>query len=619
MRKLLLAVVLLAASTAVTAEKQLFWGDTHLHTNNSFDAITIGNKSIGPAQAYRYARGLPVVHPYHGARVQIGTPLDFLVVSDHAEFLGLVRYVYEQGAPTDGLGPVDTLYAWLSSLAIRVGIDSRWGSLLFASRLPDAEDPKTAGERVAEQGLKLGGIAANPEISRKVWAEITAAADAYNTPGEFTAFIGWEWSSNGGGANLHRIVITDGDAASASQYLPYSFLDSSFPVDLWAWLDATSAGTGADFIAIPHNSNISKGYMFGTRSLRGNAFSDEYIAARSRWEKVVEVTQIKGDSETHPQLSPRDEFADFETFDFYIQRDESSYTVSAGDYIRSALRTGLALEAQQGENPYRFGLIGSSDAHSGLAGAEEDNFHGKFAADSIPANKQGLVDVSDRRTPRGWDMSASGLAAVWAEENTREALLAALKRREVYATTGPRIALQFFAGEAWPEDILDSASLYQDAVASGVPMGGVLEGRRSVSPEFFVIAERDARGANLDRIQIVKGWLDEDGQTREKVYDVAWSGERSPDAAGRLPPVGDSVDRASAGYQNSIGAPALRVRWQDPDFDPRQSAFYYVRVLQIPTPRHSLYDAVALELDSAEGYPDVIQERAYSSPIWYRP
>ncbi|RLQ21611.1 DUF3604 domain-containing protein [Seongchinamella sediminis] len=620
MRNLILALALATGCTATgAAEKRLLWGDTHLHTNNSFDAITIGNKTIGPAQAYRYARGLPVVHPYHGARVQIGTPLDFLVVSDHAEFLGLVRHVYEHGVSTEGLGPLDTVYAWISSLAIKFGIDSRWGALLFASRLPEAEDPKAAGERVAEEGFKLGGIPPNPDISRQVWAEITAAADAYNAPGEFTALIGWEWSSNGGGANLHRIVITDGDAASANQYLPYSFLDSSFPEDLWAWLDATSASVGADFIAIPHNSNISKGYMFDTRSLRGEAFSSDYIAARSRWEKVVEVTQIKGDSETHPALSPEDEFADFETFDFYLQRDETPYAVSAADYVRSALRSGLALESQHGQNPFRFGLIGSSDAHSGLAGAEEDNFHGKFAADSIPANKQGLVEVADRRAPKGWDMSASGLAAVWAEDNTRESILAALKRREVYATTGPRIALRFFAGDGWSDDILDSETLYQNAVASGVPMGGVLRGDRDASPEFIVIAERDAGGANLERIQIVKGWLDQDGQTREKVYNVAWSGERAVDASGRLPPLADSVDRASARYRNSVGAPTLRVRWEDPEFDPQQSAFYYVRVLQIPTPRHSLYDAVALELERAEGQPDVIQERAYSSPIWYHP
>lgn len=620
MRAILLAAALIAAVPALAeTEKQLFWGDTHLHTNNSFDAITIGNKTIDPAAAYRYAQGLPVVHPYHRARVQIGTPLDFLVVSDHAEFLGVVRRVYEDGVPTDGMGVIDTLYAWLSAMVIKVGIDTRWGPLLFGSRLPESETPRDAAERVAAEGFMLGGIPPLPELSADAWREITEAADASNKPGEFTALIGWEWSSNGGGANLHRIVITDSDGDTARQYLPYSFLDSSFPEDLWSWLDSTSADTGADFIAIPHNSNISKGYMFDTESLRGQALTPEYVAARMRWEKVVEVTQIKGDSETHPALSPEDEFADFETFDYYIQRDTTPYVASRGDYIRSALRTGLELERKTGSNPYQFGLIGASDAHSGLAGAEEDNFHGKFAADSIPDNKQGLVKLEGRKTAEGWDMSASGLAAVWAEENTREAILAALKRREVYATTGPRIGVRFFAGSNYPIDILDSAALYAEAVASGVAMGGELSGAHEQSPEFVVMAERDPKGANLDRIQIVKGWLDEDGQSHERVYNVAWSGERVLDAGGKLEPVGSSVDVQTASYENSIGASALQVRWQDPEFDPARSAFYYVRVLQIPTPRHSLYDAVALGREGVEGHPDSIQERAYTSPIWYRP
>ena len=618
-RCFLLAALLVATSAAATSEKQLLWGDTHLHTNNSFDAITIGNKTIDPAAAYRYARGLPVIHPYHRARVQIDTPLDFLVVSDHAEFLGVVRHIYEKGVPTDGLGVIDTLYAWVSSLVIKVGIDTRWGPLLFGSRLPDAESPKDSAERVAREGFSLGGIPPLPGVSGKAWEEITGAADANNTPGEFTALIGWEWSSNGGGANLHRIVITDSDAETARQYLPYSFLDSAFPEDLWSWLDETSASTGADFIAIPHNSNISKGYMFDTETLRGQPLSAEYIAARSRWEKVTEVTQIKGDSETHPELSPRDAFADFETFDFYIQRDATPYVASQGDYIRSALRTGLELGKQFGQNPYQFGLIGASDAHTGLAGAEEDNFHGKFAADSIPENKQGLVELADRRTPKGWDMSASGLAGVWAQNNTRKSIVAAFKAREVYATTGPRIGVRYFAGRHYGEDILESAQLYSDAVASGVPMGGQLSGPYEQSPEFVVMADRDPVGANLDRIQIVKGWLDARGQTHEQVFNVAWSGGRTLDAEGALPAVGNSVDSTTALYDNSIGASSLKVRWQDPQFDSSQSAFYYVRVLEIPTPRHSLYDAVALGQDGVDGHPDTIQERAYTSPIWYQP
>ncbi len=616
-RVLLLAVTLIAAPVFAQTEKKLLWGDTHLHTSYSFDAITIGNKSIDPAAAYRYARGIPVVHPYHGARVQIDTPLDFLVVSDHAEFIGVIKHIYEGWIPTEDMGVLETLNAWVSAALLKVGLDSRWGALLFGSRLPLPEDPKIAAERVQREGFMIGGIPPLPEVSSQAWAEITEAADLHNTPGEFTALIGWEWSSNGGGANLHRIVITDSGAAEAQQYSPYSFLDSSFPEDLWGWLDKTSAATGADFIAIPHNSNISKGYMFDTQSLRRQAFTPEYIAARMRWEKVVEVTQIKGDSETHPELSPDDEFADFETFPFYIQREHTPYMVSPSDYVRSALREGLVQESRVGQNPFQFGLIGSSDAHSGLAGAEEDNFHGKFAADSTPENKNGLVDVEGVVAPTGWDMSASGLAAVWAEDNTRESILAALKRREVYATSGPRIAVRFFAGHNYGPEILQSAQLYHEAVADGVAMGGELTGGEE-SPEFVVVAEKEAAGANLDRIQIIKGWLDEEGRSHERVYNVAWSGNRELSSSGKLPAVGDTVDRDTASYNNSIGSMQLQVLWQDPDFNPSQAAFYYARVLQIPTPRHSLLDALALQQETPD-HPPTIQERAYTPPIWYRP
>ncbi|QFU75289.1 DUF3604 domain-containing protein [Halioglobus maricola] len=619
MRQLLPAVALIAATSVSASDKQLLWGDTHLHTHNSFDAITIGNRTIGPAEAYRYAKGEPVVHPYHRARVQIGEPLDFLVVSDHAEYLGTIRYVYENGVPTDDLGIVDTLYAWLSSAVVNFGISTKYGPLVFGSRLPKSEDPKIAGERVIEEGMPMGGLPPMPDVERSVWKEITDAADEANAPGDFTALIGWEWSSNAGGVNMHRIVITDSGAPEAQQYQPFSFLNSPFPEDLWAWLNDTSASTGADFIAIPHNSNISKGYMFDKKTLRGEDFTPEYIALRAKWETVTETTQIKGDSETHPELSPDDEFADFETFDFYIQQDESPYVVSPGDYVRSALRAGLELQQEFGSNPFQFGMIGSSDAHSGLAGAEEDNFHGKFAADSTPESKQGLVDAGERRTPTGWDMSASGLAAVWAEDNTRESIMRALKRREVYATSGPRIAVRFFAGYDYAEDIFESAEFYSTAAASGVPMGSELASQAETSPEFLLVAEKEADGANLDRMQIVKGWVDSDGRSHEQVYNVAWSGERTLEENGQLAPVGDTVNLSNATYSNTIGTERLQVRWQDPDFEAGQEAFYYARVLQIPTPRHALFDAVAMGKPLPEGTEATLQDRAYTSPIWYRP
>jgi len=619
MKRLLigLGAMLFAISGLAAEGKRLFWGDTHLHTNRSMDAFTVGNRTADPETAYRYARGLPVIHPYHRARIRIETPLDFLVVSDHAEFLGMIRHIYTEGVPGDDLGIIDRARAYFSTLVLRYAIDNEIGLQLFGSELPEAENPANAAQKSLEQpAVTLTGIPPLPQVEADTWAQITNTADAYNSPGEFTAFIGWEWSSIPGGANLHRIVITDSGAAVAQQYQPFSFLNSSFPEDLWQWLDATSAGTGADFISIPHNSNISKGYMFDTKTLRGAPLSSAYISARMKWEKLAEITQIKGDSETHPDLSPDDEFADFETYDHYIQREPTDYVAGEGDYIRSGLKRGLAIAAELGQNPYQFGLIGSTDAHTGMASAEEDNFHGKLAIDSIPDNKSGRA-LTD--TVSGWSMSASGLAAVWAQDNTREAILAAMKRREVYATSGPRIGVQFFAGAGFGGELLQSPDVYASATATGVAMGGELSGALEESPGFLVRALKDPVGANLDRVQIVKGWIDEAGQTREKVFDVVWSDDRQVDAAGKLPAVGNSVDVATGFYTNDIGAPQLSALWHDPEFDPAQAAFYYARVLQIPTPRHSLYDAIALGLAHADDHPDTIQERAYTSPIWYRP
>ncbi|NCF17955.1 MAG: DUF3604 domain-containing protein [Haliea sp.] len=619
MKKLMTLACLLCftAGNAVQA-KQLLWGDTHLHTNNSMDAFTVGNLTADPATAYRYAMGMPVIHPYHRARVQIETPLDFLVVSDHAEYLGVIRHIYHEGVPGDDLGIIERAQAMVATWILRWGIDSGGGLELFGDELPPPEDPPEAASRMlsGEEDLDITWIPPLPQVESATWREATMAADAHNRPGEFSAFIGWEWSSIPGGANLHRIVITDSDAATAQQYQPFSFVNSPFPEDLWAWLDNVSEKTGADFISIPHNSNISKGYMFDTETLRGKPLTADYVATRMKWEKVAEVTQIKGDSETHPDLSPEDPFADFESYPYYIQRDPTPYVAGEGDYIRPALKRGLAIERELGQNPYQFGLIGSTDAHTAMASAEEDNFHGKLAQDSIPENKSG---GAIRGSVTGWSMSASGLAAVWAKENTRESILAAMKRREVYATSGPRIAVQFFAGPLISEELLQAADVYGAASAAGVPMGGEFSSRTGQAPAFLVRAMKDPVGANLDRVQIVKGWIDGGGQLHEQVFDVAWSGDRIPDSDGRLPPVGDTVDRASATYSNDIGAAELSTVWRDPQFDPSQPAFYYTRVLQIPTPRHSLYDAIALGKDGADDHPDTIQERAYTSPVWYRP
>ena len=614
MRLLTLAAALALPLYAWPADKQLLWGDTHLHTSYSPDAYMNNNYTADPNTSYRYAMGEPVIHPYNRARIQIGTPLDFLVVSDHAEYLGVIRTIHQQGVDTTGLGLWDTLKARFAAWYLNRALDNHTAMDIFIDALPAPGDVRATASGAAGLGNNTSMLPPMPQASIDTWRSQTELADQYYRPGEFTTFIGWEWSSMPGAANLHRVVLMDGDKSAAQTFQPFSLLDSMYPEDLWAWLEETSAATGANFLAIPHNSNVSKGFMFDTTRLRGTAFDADYIARRRKFEPIVEITQIKGDSETHPSLSPDDEFADFEEFPFYLTPHYSEYVVAPGDYVRSALKRGLSLKRELGSNPYQFGVIGSTDAHTSVSSAEEDNFWGKLATDSTPETKQREWE-DGRPHPDGWSMSASGLAAVWAEDNTREAIMAAMQRREVYATTGPRIRLQFFGAADFGELDIDSAALYRQATDSGVPMGGELTVSEG-SPEFLVLADKDPVGANLDRIQIVKGWLDADGTQREQVYDVSWAGERQPGADGRLPAVGNTVNLKTGKVDNSIGAPRLEARWRDPDHVPGQPAFYYARVLQIPTARHSLLDAIALGREHAGDHPDTIQERAYSSPIW---
>ncbi|MCP4003697.1 MAG: DUF3604 domain-containing protein [bacterium] len=608
----LLGLALASPSRALADSKVLLWGDTHLHTSNSFDAYLNRNMSADPDTAYRFARGLPVIHPFHRARVQIDTPLDFLVVADHAELLGSMRHIVERGIPREGLGWQQRFRAFLAERWIRGVVEEDEGSSAFNSFLPD-----TNSVEEALANPRQGGLPNSDLMAKNTWREATRIADAHNTPGTFTTLIGWEWSSIPAGANLHRVVFTNATASVAETFMPWSSLDSPYPEDLWGWLENTSEQTGAEFVAIPHNSNISKGHMFAEKSLRGAEMTPEYARLRARWEPAVEATQIKGDSETHPKLSPRDPFADFETYPHYIQQTPPPYDPQAGDYVRSALIRGLKIEERIGFNPYRFGLIGSTDSHTGMASPEEPNFWGKLARDSIPENKR-----DTRRGlngPSGWSMSASGLAAVWSKENTRDAIVDAFKRKEIYATTGPRITVRVFAGYDFRKSDL-RADPGKIGYKRGVPMGGLLvRAKRGQVPRFLVHASMDMTGANLDRVQMVKGWTDERGG-HERVYDIAWSGKRKLDAAGTLPLVGNSVDFETASYRNDIGSPELSTVWKDPDFDPDQRAFYYVRVLEIPTPRHSSFDALALGLKPTEIKPPwSIQERAYTSPIWYTP
>jgi hypothetical protein len=608
------------SAVAFSEEKQLLWGDTHLHSTYSSDAFTNGNLTATPDTAYRYAKGVPVVHPGHKARVQIGTPLDFLVVSDHAEYLGVIRSLYLNPMITEGLTWKERIWTRIVQYLLRDAVDGDSGRELFTSILPKPSDNAVTAMDGWEEDRTSGLIPRQPSVEIDTWKLITDAADAHNEPGAFTALIGWEYSLIPGGANLHRIVMADIDAEQAQTFAPFGFDDSSFPSDLWAWLEETSEATGGNFIAIPHNSNISKGSMFDVRDIRGEALDQNYAETRRYWEPVVEITQIKGDSETHPVLSPDDPFADFETYPYYIQREWTDYIPQAGDYIRSALKTGLALQETVGVNPYQFGVIGSTDAHTALPSAEEDNFHGKMATDSIPSRKSGGWS-DDAKGTFGWGMSASGLAAVWATENTREAIIAAMRRREVYATSGPRIAVRTYGGLNLPLTALEAATFPDNIDAQSVPMGGEIVGAAAEDRFTLVVeAQADPSGAYLDRVQIVKGWINASGETEERVFDVAWAGSERERADGSLAPVGSSVDIATGMTSNTIGEPSLRTVWQDPEFNRSESAFYYARVLQIPTARHSLLDKLALgdnTLDTRR--PDTIQERAYTSPIWYRP
>jgi uncharacterized protein DUF3604 len=602
----------IAASQLDAKDTQLLWGDTHLHTNNSFDAFLNGNTSVSPDDAYRFARGEPVIHAYNRTRVQLDTPLDFLVVSDHAEFLGGIKDIYDNGIGLVDPNPIEKLVMWYREREIREAIDSGNGQAYFNNVLPTPADPRRAAATYAED---LGDPIPGADVSaRNAWHALLDTADRHNNPGAFTAFAGWEWSSQPGGANLHRVVITNADATSGRQFMPFASTDSPYPEDLWRWLSKTESETGVRFIAIPHNPNVSKGLMFDDKSLRGDAINRDYATRRLRYEPIVEATQIKGDSETHELLSPGDEFAKFETYAHYLSTAKEAYIVEPGDYVRPALKSGLALGQNIGINPFKLGMIGSTDSHTGLATAEEPNFWGKFAYDSVPENKS----ANALGNAAGWTMSAAGLAAVWATENSRAAIMDAMFRREVYATTGTRIGVRLFGG--WQFTTTDLLNINTTGYLKGVPMGGTLTGRTTTdtSPVFMILATRDPVGANLDRVQMVKGWVDDRGKTHERVFDVAWSDNRQK-INGKLERLPDDVDRRTAQTTTDQGASELSVVWTDPEFDPANPAFYYTRVLQVPTARHSLMDRIALGKENADDYPDVIQERAYTSPIWYAP
>lgn len=585
-----------------------FFGDTHLHTSFSMDAGAFGAR-LGPRDAYRFARGEQVTSST-GQPVRLARPLDFLVVADHSDGFGFFPMILG-GAP--------------EVLADAQGRE--WYDMIQSGRGPEAAVDIIVNfgkGTISEAILPVPGTAAY----RGAWQETIDAAEQANDPGRFTAFIGYEWTSNTGGNNLHRNVIFRDDASRARQIEPYTTmkpLGSDDPRDLWKWMEAYEEKTGGQVLAIAHNGNLSNGRMFPTiESFTGKPIDRGYAEARAKWERLYEATQMKGDGETHPLLSPNDEFADYETWDKgNLDLSEAKQdSMLEFEYARAALKNGLVHEQQLGTNPYKFGMIGSTDSHTGLATADEDNFFGKTSAHEPNPERLShpFITSPSGTVIMGWEMVASGYAAVWASENTREALWDAMERKETYATTGPRMIVRFFGGFDFEPKDLETHSPASIGYAKGVPMGGDLPGApKGKSPSFLVAALKDPIGANLDRIQVIKGWLAADGSLHEKVYDVAWSGDRKPDAAGKLPAVGDTVDVANATWTNTIGDRELMRIWQDPDFDPSRRAFYYARVIEIPTPRWTAQDVRYFGLDTPEGVPMTTQDRAYTSPIWYSP
>jgi len=584
----------------------VYWGDTHVHTSySSHDANVAGGNRVDPEIAYQFARG-EVVEAWNGMPVKLRLPLDFLVVADHGAGLGITAALQARDAefPTTEAG----------------------------NRLSEAYEffVESSESQPANASLRAALKDRLPVTYRRtLWQRVVANAEKYNEPGQFTAFTGYEWTA-GGFANLHRVIIYRDGADRTNQTVPFTILDSHQPEDLWKYLKQYQDTSGGEVLAIPHNSNLSGGEMFARHKFGGLPLTADWARARSRFEPLMEITQMKGDSEAHPALSPADEFADFETWNGWrgAQEQEPSEPSNTeyvarkqGEYARSALKAGLDIQAELGVNPFKFGIIGGTDSHTSLATADNDNFWGKFSRDGPSAARPSARWVPSWETPLQWEMGAAGYAGVWAQANTRESLFAAMKRKEVYATTGPRITVRFFGGWNYGAKDAMRSDLVHVGYAAGVPMGGDLaQAPEGKSPRFLIRAVKDPGGANLDRVQVIKGWRDNSGDLHEKVYNVALSDGRRANRRGEIRPVGNTVDMADASYTNSIGDPELAVVWTDPDFDKSELSFYYVRVLEIPTPRWPAYDAKFYGL---KGLPEEIsmitQERAYTSPIWYTP
>lgn len=588
----------------------VYWGETHLHTGLSLDAGLFGN-ILGHADAYRLARGEQITSS-SGVDVKLSRPLDWLVVADHSDMMGIAADI-QSGTP--------------NILAIPKGKEWHEGFKKGGQAAGEAAfDLISNFSQMTVPKQLVADYSPGAKVYDELWYDITRTADDFNEPGRFTALIGYEWTSVPKGFNLHRNVILRDGGERARQVIPLTTqppIGTQDPLELYKWLENYEKKTGGQAFAISHNGNLSNGWMFPMEdTYAGGKVDKNYVEQRAKWEPLYEVTQIKGDGEAHPFLSPDDEFADYGTWavgnldiselktDDMLQRE----------YAREALKNGFKLEKKLGTNPYKFGMVGATDSHTALSTAEEENFFGKST--SVEPSKTRVSHpfvTAEKGTYPGDSLLASGYQGVWATENTREAIFDAMERKETYATTGPRMTVRFFGGWDYTDDDLRSRIPAFRGYEKGVPMGGDLkaasEGKKA--PIFMVYALRDPIGANLDRIQIIKGWMDTKGETHEKVYDVVWSGDRKKDDKGKVPAVGNTVDLEAANWLNTIGASELATVWKDPDFDAKQNAFYYARVIEIPTPRWIVYDKVRLGAEIPKGAKLIHQERAYTSPIWY--
>ena len=587
--------------------ERVYWGDTHLHTANSVDAFGFGNR-LSPEEALRFAMGQEVTSST-GLKAKLERPLDFLVISDHAEGMGSTKAMYD--APRMMIKDPQML---------------RWYDMMHEGT---AGSLKAMGEILQARGAGNLPAAMNDPVKGKerterIWQDEIKTVEQYYHPGKFTSFFGFEYTLMQGGNNLHRNVIFRDGPDKVSQVSPLDPSSEKWEDKLYDYMDAYEKKTGGKVLSIPHNSNLSNGLMFMLTEPNGGPMSAAYAKRRADHEPVVEITQMKGDSEAHPFLSPNDEFSGYGTAGWdknnLIGNQPTKPEEYAGNYVREALKRGLTIEAKTGQNPYKFGVIGSTDSHTSLPAVEEDNFFGKHPG--VEPNNHRATDnfvPGSKSEKMNWQSLASGYAAVWATANTRGAIWDAMKRREVYATTGPRMVVRFFAGWDFTQADL-KGDWVKAGYSRGVPMGGQLSAKAGAKPSFLISALKDPMGANLDRVQVVKGWVDKAGQSHEKVFDVVWS---SPDqrklTGGKLAPVGDTVNTATATYQNSIGAPALTTVWTDPEYDGSARAFYYLRVLEIPTPTWLDYDMVKYKLTLPGDYPLKQQERAYTSAIWFNP